>query len=75
MDAHSGRQHFQINFLEWNDRIPIQISLIFVAKDPIENNWALVWIMAWRRLGDKPLSEPIMTKYTDAYMRHYREMI
>ena len=25
--------------------------------------------MFWRRLGDKPLSEPVMTLFTDAYMR------
>ena len=27
--------------------------------------------MAWRRIGDKPLSEPMLTQFTDAYMRHY----
>ena len=26
--------------------------------------------MAWHQSGDKPLSEPMMTQYTDAYM-HY----
>ena len=26
--------------------------------------------MAWRRPGDKPLSEPMLTQFTDAYMRH-----
>ena len=26
--------------------------------------------MACRRIGDKPLSEPMMTRITDAYMRH-----
>ena len=25
--------------------------------------------MAWRRIGDKPLSEPVLTQVTDAYMR------
>ena len=29
-------------------------------KGPIDNNPALVQIMAWRRSGDKPLSEPMM---------------
>ena len=23
--------------------------------------------MAWRRIGDKPLSEPMPTRFTDAY--------
>ena len=27
-------------------------------------------MMAWRRTGDKPLSEPMMTHFNDAYMRH-----
>ena len=32
----------------------------FVPKGPINNNPALVQIMAWSRSGDKPLSEPMM---------------
>ena len=35
-------------------------SLKYVRKGPIDNNQALVQIMAWRRSGDKPLSEPMM---------------
>ena len=38
----------------------IKISLKFVPKGPINNIPALVQIMAWRRLGYKPLSEPMM---------------
>ena len=38
----------------------IKISLKFVRKGAINNIPALVQIMAWRRLGDKPLSEPMM---------------
>ena len=40
--------------------IPIKISLKFVPKGPINNIPAMVQIMAWRRPGDKPLSEPMM---------------
>ena len=40
--------------------IPIKNSLKFVPKGPINNMAALVQIMAWRRAGDKPLSEPMM---------------
>ena len=36
------------------------ISLQFVRKGPINNNPALVQIMAWRRPGDKPLSAPML---------------
>ena len=39
---------------------PIKISLKFVPKGPINNMPASVQITAWRRPGDKPLSEPMM---------------
>ena len=42
----------------------------FFPKRPNDNNQALVLIMAWRRIGDKPLSELILTQFTNAYMRH-----
>ena len=38
----------------------IPISLKFVIKGPIDSNSALVQVMAWRRSGDKPLSEPMV---------------
>ena len=41
--------------------ISIKISLKFVPKGPINNNTALVQIMACGLLGDKPLSEPMVT--------------
>ena len=31
---------------------------------------ALVRVMAWRRAGNKPLPEAMMTQFTDAYMHH-----
>ena len=37
----------------------LRFHWIFVPKGSIENIPALVHIMAWRRLGDKPLSEPM----------------
>ena len=40
--------------------ISIKISLKFIPKSPINNIPALVQIMAWRRPGDKPLSEAMM---------------
>ena len=51
---------FKRIFLNENVRISIRISLKFVPKGPINNIPALVQIMAWRRSGDKPLSEPMM---------------
>ena len=52
--------NFKRIFLNENVRISNKISLKFVPKGPISNNPALVHIMAWRRSGDKPLSEPMM---------------
>ena len=61
---HNGRHFaddvFKSNFLNENVLISIKISLKFVPKGPINNIPALVEIMAWRRPGDKPLSEPRM---------------
>ena len=50
---------FKCIFLDENVYISIQISLQFVPKGPINNMPALVQIMAWRRPGDKLLSEPM----------------
>ena len=47
-------------FLNENVRISIKIPLKFVHKGPINNISVLVQIMAWRRPGDKPLSEPMI---------------
>ena len=53
---------FKRIFLNENVRISIKISLKFVPKGPINNNPVLVQIMAWRRSGDEPLSEPMMVR-------------
>ena len=51
---------FKCIFLNENVWISIDISLKFVPKGSINNNPTLFQIMAWRRPGDKPLSEPMM---------------
>ena len=40
---------------------------MFVPKGPIDSNPAMVKIVVWRRIGDKSLSEPMLTQYTNAY--------
>ena len=50
---------FKCIFLNENEWILPRISLEFIPKVWINNIPALVQIMAWRRPGDKPLSEPI----------------
>ena len=57
---HFADDTFKRIFLNENVIISIKMSLKFVPDGPINNIPALVQIMAWRRLGDKPLSEPMM---------------
>ena len=64
---------FKRIFVNKKVRIFIQVSMKYVPNGPI-NNKSLVQIMAWCRLGDKPLSEPVMIYLTDAYMRHSASM-
>ena len=61
---------FKWSFFNENVRIPIHISLNFIPRRPIYYTPVLVQVMAWRRTGDKPLSEPMMTQFIDACMRH-----
>ena len=56
-------------FVNENIGISITISLTYVSKGSINNILALVLIMAWRRSGDKPLYEPTMAQFSDAYIR------
>ena len=57
---HFADDIFKRIFFNENVRISIKISLKFVPKGPINNIKALVQIMAWRRPGDKPLSEAML---------------
>ena len=65
-------RHFQGDIFKWiffneNCCVLIHISLKYVPKGPIDNNLALVQIMAWCQTGDKPLSEPMMAWFGDIY--------
>ena len=50
------------------------ISLKFVPGGPINDIPVLVQIMAWRQIDHKPLSEPMLIRFTDAYMWHWGAM-
>ena len=60
--CHLAVSTFKYIFLNENVIISAKISLRFVPKGPINIIPALVQIMAWRRPGDKPLSEPMMVR-------------
>ena len=49
----------------------MKIILKCVSQGTINNNLALVQIMVWCRLGDKPLSEPMMAQLN---VRHLASM-
>ena len=55
---------FKCIFLNENVWVSIQISLEFASGGTINNTPVLVQIMAWRRLGDKLLSEPMVVRLT-----------
>ena len=62
----NGR-HFPDDIFKWiflneNVWISINISLKFVPRGLVNNIPTLVQVMAWRRPGDKPLSEPMMVR-------------
>ena len=59
----NGR-HFPDESIFLNEDIWIsnKISLKFFPKGPINNILVLVQILAWRRPGDKPLSDPMMAR-------------
>ena len=59
--------NFKCVFLNENDRTPIQISLKFFLRSPVDNKPALVKEVAQRRIGDEPLPEPMLTQFTGAY--------
>ena len=60
--CHFAEDTFKRIFLNENVWNLIEIPLKFVPKGPINNIPALVKIMAWRRPGYKPLSEPMMVR-------------
>ena len=58
--CHFADDMFKFIFFNKNVWIATNISLKFVPKILINDVPALVQIMAWRRPGDKPLSEPML---------------
>ena len=60
--CHFADDSFKCIFLNANVWIWNKNSLKLVPKGPIDNILAWVQIMAWRRTGTKPLSEPMVVK-------------
>ena len=65
---------FKPIFLNENNRISFQFSLKIFLNGPIANKTSLVQVMASHIFGAKPLSEPMLTQFTDAYMTRGDEL-
>ena len=60
--GHFAYSSFKCIFFNENVWSSIKISLKFVPKGPINNVTAMAQMTAWCRLGDKPLSGPLMVR-------------
>ena len=65
---------FRCIFVNEKFCILIKISPKSVPKGPNNNNPVLVKIMACHRIGNKLLSEPMLTRFTGTYVQHLGEM-
>ena len=54
--------------------ILIIFSLKFVPDGAVDNKSSFVQLMAWCRIGNKPLSEPMMTQLTNSLCLHFATM-
>ena len=63
-----------MHFWKENICIFIQISLKFIQNDHIDGESAFGETMDCNRAGDEPSLEQMMTKFTDASMRHQFSM-
>ena len=61
---------FKCIFMNEKFCISIPISLKCVPEGLFDNKSATVQVMTWRLTGEKPLPEPMLTQFTDAYMQH-----
>ena len=62
--------NFKCIFMNGKFCILIQISLKIVPNGLVDNQSALVQVMAWHRAGNKWYLEPLLTQSTEVYMRH-----
>ena len=70
--CHFADNIFTCIFMHEKFCLSIQMSPTwkFVPKGPIDNKLALVQVMDLHWTGDKPLPEPMLTQFTNAYTLH-----
>ena len=69
-----SKRHNQGHFLEWKLLYSDLNFINYVLRGPLINKLALVQIMAWRPIGDTPLSGPMAASFTDRNMRRSIKM-
>ena len=52
----------------------ISKGVCFSLEGPIVDQSVLMQTIAWRRIGDKPLPEPVMAQFTDATWQHWASL-
>ena len=65
--CHFANKIFKCIFMNKRLCTLIWISLKFVPKIRSDNKCTLVQVLAWRIIGDKPLSELMLTQFTEAH--------
>ena len=71
MAANLSDDIFNGILLNENVWISNKISVKFILKGPMDNApAALVHVIVWRRIGNTPLPEPMLTQFIDALLRH-----
>ena len=65
-----GQRYDFLNITEVTskDMGKFRISLKFVPNSRIDNKPVSGQVIAWSRIGDRPLPEPMITQFTDAYI-------
>ena len=71
---HATGDIFKCIFMNEKSCILIEIPPKFVPKVRLTSQSidksVLIQVMAWRQRGNKPLTEPMQTQFTDAYMQY-----
>ena len=62
-----GRRHFQMYFHEWKY---VFSDLGFIEVYFQMSNWQWVQVEAWHYAVNKPVPKPMITRLTNAHLRH-----
>ena len=72
--CHSADDILKLIFVNENIGILIKNPQKLFTYSPVGKKPALVQVMAWHWIGDKPLSDSMMANFADAFMVHLASM-